>query len=263
MPSPFPGMDPYLEDPVLWPSVHTRLVTYLGDVLTELLPPRYVASINERLSVSEPDRELYPDGLVLDRAPLTPPSTGGTATVLGDPPDEIDVQAEEIAETFVEILAVSPEERVVAVIEVLSPSNKAAGTRGREQYRQKQRQVLSSAAHLMEIDLLRRGEHTVALGRDPIVRRGPYDYLVSLSRGDQRRKGSVWRVLLRNRLPQVLLPLLPGDAVLIDLQTLMNQCYDRGGYARRLDYQREPVVVLHPADAAWADAMLRERGLRS
>lgn len=267
MPSPFPGMDPYLEHPALWPGVHQRLITYMGDALTALLPPRYVANINERLYIDAPDRDIDPDASVLERSnPPAPIPPGGetTAALVTDPPWVVAMAPDEIREGFIEILPAGDEGRVITVIELLSPSNKTAGSHGRQLYREKQRQVLASPTHLLEIDLLRRGRHTVAAPRNRLIRRGPYDYLVSLARGGQRDRCEVWGSPLRQRLPRIAVPLAGGDPdVVLDLQPLFGRCYDAGGYALRLDYRREPSPLLPRADAEWADALLRERGLRT
>jgi hypothetical protein len=258
-------MDPYLENPVIWPSIQQRYCTYLGDALTAILPPRYVANINERVSVDEPDRDLYPDASVLEwrqYPPALPPPRASTAAVL-DPPWLVELSADEIREPFIEILPAEGAERVVTVIEFLSPGNKAAGSRSRERYRTKQREILASPTHLLEIDLLRTGEHSVAAPRDRVLRRGQYDYLVSLSRGNRRNPCEVWGIPLFHRLPRVAVPLLEGDDdVVVDLQELFARCYDLGGYARRVDYRRPPPVALAPADAARADELLRQHNLR-
>jgi hypothetical protein len=124
--------------------------------------------------------------------------------------------------------------------------------------------VLGSDVHLLEIDLLRGGEHTVAAPRDRVARRGLYDYLISLSRAGQRDRCEVWGVPLQQRLPRIAVPLTDNDPdVIVDLQALVSRCYDAGGYARRLDYRLEPAPALREADAAWADALLRDKGLRT
>ena len=43
---------------------------------------------------------------------------------------------------------------------------------------------------------------------------------------------------------------------------MFNRCYDAGRYAQRLDYQRAPHAPLSGEDAAWAEALLREKGYR-
>lgn len=276
MPSPFPGMDPYLEHPVLWSGVHQRLITYLGDELNALLPPDYVADIGERLYVVQAGRNIYPDVAVFEQPlpvpMLAPPTRGESAVavaeeaavaVASDPPWVLTVDLTEVREVFIEILPVGDEERVVTVIEVLSPANKTAYSEGRETYLTKQQEVLASETHLLEIDLLRSGEHTVAAPRGALLAKGRWDYLVCLHRGGQRGRYEVWPIALRQRLPRIHVPLLAGDPeVVLDLQAVFSRCYDEGAYARRLDYRREPPTPLAGEDAAWADALLRGKGLR-
>lgn len=270
MPSPFPGMDPYLEDPALWRGVHHRLITYIADTLSARLPQRYVANIDERLYVVEADRNIYPDTLVKEAPAVRPApseSNGGVAVATmaaleSDPALEVSLGAEEFQEGFVEIRLAGAEGRVVSVIEVLSPTNKESGGAGREQYRAKQRHLLGSPIHLLEIDLLRQGAYTTAAPLGPLQSRARWNYLVSLHRGG-RRSFQVWPVTLRQRLPRVRVPLADKDADLVlDVQEMLNQCYDAGHYDRQLDYRRAPVVPLEPTDADWTDALLRERGLR-
>jgi hypothetical protein len=269
MPSPFPGMDPYLEHPARWPSVHQRMITYIGDTLNLLLPPQYVADIGERVYVVQPERSrsLYPDVVVIEQpAAPTPPeqSRGGTAVaVASDPPWVLVLEPVEIREVFVQVLTVPDEGRLVTVIEILSPANKAAGSEGRELYLTKQREILQSESHLIEIDLLRRGEHTVAPPREALLRRGTWDYLASLHRGGQGGRYQIWASTVQQRLPRIEVPLADGDPdVVLDLQAVFSRCYDDGAYARRLDYRSDPPVPLSAEDAAWANDLLREKGLR-
>jgi hypothetical protein len=264
MPSPFPGMDPYLEHPALWPGVHQRLITYLGDRLNTLLPPHYVADIGERLYVVQPDRSIYPDVVVVE-----PPSTvalpeqqqGSTAAVLSsDPPWVLTVEPLEVREVFIEILSLEDASQVITVIEVLSPSNKAANSEGRHLYVTKQQEILQSPIHLIEIDLLRYGEHTVAAPRESLLARGVWDYLVCLHRGGQRARYEVWATTLRQRLPRIRVPLGHGEPdIVLDLQAVLDRCYDEGAYTRRLDYRREPLLPLSETDRTWAATLLGER----
>ncbi len=272
MPSPFPGMDPYLEHSVLWPGVHQRLITYIADTLNAVLPPRYVASIGERVYVIQAERSIYPDIALFAYPPVQPspePNVVGITVAASDPPWVLTVKSEEIREVYIEILSVADQSRVVTVIEVLSPSNKIAGSEGRQVYLTKQQELLSCPTHLIEIDLLRGGEHTVAVPREMLLRR-EWDYLVCLHRGgqveDSRNGGEryeVWGIPLRQRLPRIHVPLQAGDPeVVLDLQAAFNRCYDEGAYARRLDYRGEPPTPLGGEDAQWADALLCERRLR-
>jgi Protein of unknown function (DUF4058) len=268
MPSPFPGMDPYLEHPTLWSGVHQRLITYLGDALNALLPPHYVADIGERLYVVQSERSIYPDVVVVEPPAAVFLSEGGTssaATVLtSDPPWVLTVEPIEKREVFIEILSVGDPSRVVTVIEVLSPSNKTAGSEGRQLYVTKQHEILQSPTHLLEIDLLHYGEHTVAAPRVHLIEQGTWTYLVCLHRGGQRRRFEVWAITLRQRLPRIRVPLAHGDAdVVLDLQTVFDRCYDEGAYARRLDYRRDPPTLLSGDDLAWVTTLLKEQGRRN
>ena len=265
MPSPFPGMDPYMEHPALWPGVHQGLITFMWSALNSLLPSRYVASIGERLYVVQSERDIYPDVMVLEH-PAAPQSTQQHtvgASVTMDPPWVVTLEAVEMREVFIEILAVGEESQVVTVIEVLSPANKTAGSEGHHLYLTKQHEILASQTHLLEIDLLRRGEPTIAAPRDSVRRRGQWDYLTCLHRGGQGQRYEIWAITVRQRLPRIAVPLAHGDAdVALDLQAVFDRCYDEGAYARRIDYRHVPPVPLGEDDSRWADVLLRERELR-
>jgi hypothetical protein len=267
MPSPFPGMDPYLEHPTRWQGAHLGLITYASAALNALLPPAYVADIGERLYVVQPERSIYPDVVVVERPPaplLVDHGTGGAAVaVASDPHWVLTVQPVEMREAFIRIVSTADESQVITVIEVLSPSNKTPGSEGRELYLAKQHELLRSPTHLIEIDLLREGEHTVAPPRHALLEKGRWDYLVSLHRGGHRGEYVVWPIPLQERLPRILVPLRSGDPdIVLDLQPVFDRCYDEGAYARRLDYSRGPRVRLRGDDVEWADRLLRERGLR-
>jgi hypothetical protein len=188
-------MEPYLEHPALWPGVHQRLITYLGDRLNTLLPSHYVADIGERLYVVQPERSIYPDVVGVEppaTAPLPEQQQGSNAAIMtSDPPWVLTVEPVEVREVFVEILSVGDASRVVTVIEVLSPSNKTANSEGRQLYLTKQQEILQRSTHLIEIDLLRYGEHTVTAPRGSLIARGGWDYLVCLHRGGQRGRYEV------------------------------------------------------------------------
>src|SRR5262249_54989144 len=188
----------------------------------------------------------------------------GAAAVASDPPWELSREPYEVQEGFIEIRSAEEGGRVVTVVEVLSPSNKRAGSDGRKAYRAKQREVLCSPTHLLELDLLRQGEHTVAAPPpERLLRHGPYDYLVCLSRANERDHCQVWGFTVRQRLPRILVPLAEEDEDLrLDLQAVFDRVYDDGGYATAMNYGAEPAIPLGRADAEWADALLREKGLR-
>ena len=268
MPSPFPGMDPYLEHPALWPGVHQGLITYMQAALNTLLPPHYVADIGERLYVVQPERSIYPDVVVIEHPSDLPLAAqggpGASGAAVSDPPWILTLYPVEMREVFIEILTTGDESRVVTVIEVLSPSNKTAGTPGRDLYLTKQRELLRSQTHLIELDFLHYGEHTIAPPRERLLEQGTWDYIVSLHRGGQGYRYEVWAVTLRQRLPRIRVPLAEDTPdVVLDLQTIFDRCYDAAAYARRLDYHRDPPISLSQDNAAWVTALLRERGLRA
>jgi hypothetical protein len=170
MPGPFPGMDPYLEDPAHWPDVHQRLITYIADTIGPPLRPRYHARIGERVYILEPPHLFYPDVTII-RQPLTvrepAPVYAATAeaeTEVVDVPVLVTLPPVEHREPYLEIVHAAGGE-VVTVIEVLSPANKAPGE-GHRLYRSKQQELLDTPIHLVEIDLLSSGLHTVALSEE-------------------------------------------------------------------------------------------------
>jgi Protein of unknown function (DUF4058) len=266
MPGPFPGMDPYLEHPGVWPGVHPAFITYMRPALNAMLLPRYVAEMGERLYVVQSERSIYPDLLVRRPTTARPPeqARSTSSVALGtDPSWRVMIHPVEVREVFLEIRSLPLPGRLVAVFEVLSPANKTSGSEGRELYLRKQREVLASATHLIEIDLLRYGEHTVAPPRDKLLELGTWDYLISLRDSRERELYEVWPVAMRQRLPRVRVPLAGDDPDLVlDLQPILDRCYADGGYDQWLDYRDDPYVSLKAEDSAWASALLRERGLR-
>ncbi len=117
--------------------------------------------------------------------------------------------------------------------------------------------------HLLEIDLLRGGEYTLAPLREKILEAGTYDYLVALSRSDDRTSSYIWRIQLSETLPHFTLPLRDEDETTIDLQTAFNQRYEGGGYRSELDYTQSPEPPLTREQEVWANALLIEKGVRS
>jgi hypothetical protein len=266
MPSPFPGMDPYLENSVLWPGRHQLLIARILIALNSTLPRKYVANITERVYVLQTGRDIYPDVAVLEHPyPASAgQSLGGVAVApVGDPPLVLEVEAVEVHEPFIEILPIADQSRVVTIIEILSPTNKEGGI-GRELYLTKQREALRSQAHFLEIDLLRGGQHTIAAPLNHLLLKGSWHSVVCLHRARQGTRFEVWPIPLEQRLPQVRVPLVGEDPdAMLDIQELFSRCYDEAAYQRRINYQEEPSVRLSPSAVQWADALLRERGLRT
>ena len=131
---------------------------------------------------------------------------------------------------------------------------------------QKQRETLLSETHLVEIDLLRGGKHTVAVPRDLVESKsGPFDYAVSIHRFNRPNDFFVYPIALADRLPKIAIPLLPGDPdVALNLQAVFDRSYDLGPYHREIEYGRDPVVPrLSVKQAEWAATVLKPRGRRA
>ena len=122
---------------------------------------------------------------------------------------------------------------------------------------------MHSNTSLLEIDLLRRGAHTVAPPLNTLRSYGTWNYLVSLHRPTRRYAYEFWRVGLQSPLPCIYVPLAGEDAdVVVDLQLVLTRFYDSTAYAGYIDYMQSSEPPLDGEDAVWADALLREKGLR-
>lgn len=251
----FPGMDPYLEEPQIWAGIHSRLVVYMADYLQPLLRPRYIAALGDRVFVEGPNREIIPD-VWLRRARS---GQGGIALANGDAPVRVTVPPLEIHESYITLLDRQSGQKVVTVIEVVSPTNKYAGP-GRKSYVEKQTEVLGSEAHLVEIDLLRMGPHVMAVAEWAARGQGDYDYLVSVNRAKgMRAEYELYPRSLRDRLPRVRVPLAGDDPdVILDVQAVLEQTYEAGSYRDRINYDEPCRPPLRPEDQAWANERIAE-----
>lgn len=259
MPSPFPGMDPYLEHPELWPNVHHGLISALRDILVPLLRPRYWVTIEERTYITEPEEVVVvgrPDVSVVE-AGIGPSNFGPSGAVaVAEPLTALVPMPEEVREAYLEVRLVETRE-VVTVLEILSPTNKRPGE-GQRLYLEKRLIVLGSLTHCVEIDLLRGGERPPLVG-ERVVR----DYRMVVSRAERRPRVEVYPFGVREPIPRFRLPLrMRAEEPVVDLQRIVGELYDRAGYDLVVAYGREPVPPLRADDAVWADALLREKGLR-
>jgi hypothetical protein len=249
--SPFPGIDPWLEHPGWWPNVHQSLITYARDRLQADIGDRYFVSIGERIYVEPAGQDWYPDVHVTP-VPAAGRTVNGSGAEGADRPIVLAVSDVEHREVFLEILDAASGRAVVTVIEVLSPANKRPGS-GRELYLRKQRDLLASNASLVEIDLLRAGEPTVAVP----AHQQAGDYRVAVARARQRTQRELYPISLRERLPRVAIPLAPTDPdVVLDLQALLEETYEKSGLWRRIDNALPPVPALADRDQAWAGGIL-------
>ena len=261
MKNPFPGMNPYLEGH--WRDVHTRLTIYICDQLQGKLPEGLVARAEEQVFVDEARQrfQLRPDVQVSQPSELTA-TPGFAATTLRDGDfavtEPMVVLLEPEVHRWVEI--VEGGGRVITVIEVLSSTYKSE--EGRQTYHRKQRAYVAGGVNLVEIDLLRAGNHVVSVPLANIAERARTPYLICVFRASKPEQREIYSLPLRERLPAVRIPLRPNDAdVALDLQPLVDQCYERGRYWMA-DYHRDPAPQLDQQDARWLDELLRSRGLR-
>ncbi|MEM9162895.1 MAG: DUF4058 family protein [Cyanobacteria bacterium P01_F01_bin.4] len=257
MPSPFPGMDPYLEHPEIWPGVHLLLISALAESLTPVLRPNYAISVEVRLYETLGDSTLLvgiPDASVQRTRGQT--STTAVATQPYKPVSVTLPMAETVRQGYLEVREVTTKE-VVTVIEILSPVNKRPG-RGRDAYLSKRERILTTITHLVEIDLLR------AWAPMPMFANGlSSHYQVLVSRSRQRPHADLYAFNLSDPIPAFPLPLdadQPEPAV--DLKAVLNQVYDRNAYDLKLDYGAEPVPALTKAEAEWASTLLKKQHLR-
>jgi hypothetical protein len=252
-------MDPYLENPRLWPDVHNSLIASLRDVLAPLLRPRYAVGLEERTYLADPGELIFigrPDLAV--QAPRDAHPTGGgerveaTGTAIAC---EVPVP-DHVRETYLEVRMPASGE-VITVVELLSPTNKRPGA-GRTLYLEKRATILGSRTNLVEIDLIRSGEPMPVYGASRSS-----DYRVLVSRGHKRPTAQLHVFSVRDRIPAFPLPLRPGDTEPeVDLGHVLRGTYERAGYDLRIDYGKEPEPPLAPAHGEWLQAMLAAAGAR-
>ena len=229
MPSPFPGMDPYLEDAKLWPAFQHQLLACLYQILLPGLVDRYRARVGTRVYVSE--------------MPLF-----------------TSVLREEYSEEFIEIRN-RADSRLVTLLEIVSPANKTT-TAGRQAYLDARQVAVAQKAGVVEIDLVMQGQPTLTYARDGLPE---YDYAVTVTRANAPERYEIYTATLQKRLPKFKLPLAADDRdALLDLQAAFARAYDLGGFASQVDYTSPPPadVPLGTEYAAWADDLLKQVKLR-
>lgn len=251
MRSPFPGMDPYLENPEIFPDFHDSMITYLRETLQANLPAQYFAVIGRRVWIELSRRSKGPDVEVRrkGRGPTTTAAdAAGGLAVANRPlarPVVVKVAHDEFREPFVEIYTRNDEgKRLVRPIEILSLSNKTPGEHGRDLYVRKQKEILASEVHLVEIDLLRGGDHVTAVPFDLAVEAcGAFDYHVSIHRFDDLETFFVYPIQLEDSLPAIAIPLLPDDPpVTLNLQSVFDRCYSAGPYQQEILYGDDAII---------------------
>jgi hypothetical protein len=266
MPSPFPGMDPYLEDSNIWPSCHHFLADEIAAQLNSRLDPKYYADVEVRTVAEDvmiaTTRTIYPDAAVLEREKLeTLPQTGSYAAtavaIPAAPIQRIVPVTSRVKLRAVRIYTIETEQLVTS-IEILSPFNKRQGE-GVEAYRHKRSLLLQSPVHVLEIDLLRGGVRPGSEVNEP-SREVEYVLLVNRAIPGDFRLSEIWPVALNEPLPLLPIPLLdPDPDIALDLGTALRAIYARAGYDRRIDYRHPvPPPDLRPEMVAWLRQHLPE-----
>jgi hypothetical protein len=254
MPSPFPGIDPYIECQDFWPDFHHDFIGTLRRAINEQLPVPYVARIDERMNLVELAQEevkrILPDLAVVRQGPgqTTAAASQGTLTL---EPVTIPLKfLEEYREAFIEILH-RPDHKLVAVVEVLSPGNKAGNTR--RDYLARRNGLMNREVHLIEIDFLVGGR------RLPMERPlPPGDLFALVARAERRPDCDVFAWTIRQPLPTIPIPLLaPDPDLLVNLAPLFASVYEQALYARSIDYRAPLSIPLAPEDRAWAEELAR------
>ena len=262
--NPFPGMNPYLEHPGIWPGIHNRSIVHLGDTLARQLRPEYIVRVEQRVHLSEePDASGQRPYRIPDVTVLDPGWAAERAIALETEPRQsedaiaVELPAPELErENYLKIIQTANRE-VVAIIELLSPTNKLGA--GRKEYLAKRAEVQYSLSHLVEIDLLRSGPPMPVVGDVP---GGDYRILVRNAR--LAPDASLYVFSMRQPIPHFVMPLAEGsEGIAIDLKPILDEVYVLGSYDRDINYQTDPEPPLSDDDCAWLDQLLRQQRLRN
>ena len=276
MPSIFPGMDPYLEAPWIWPSFHNSLADQIQMLLNEKLPKNYFAQLEARseLGIRPVKRIIAPDVAIIHtgrRVRRPDADEGGVAIAVEEDlavstAIRVDFIDEPVTMTAVAIRNTQTANEVVTLIEILRPSNKRPGS-DRDHYIQRMKDILSgSITSLIEIDLLRTGKRTWE--RSDIIEETleeletPTDYLVMTSRSWSRSGADMHPISMCLPLPVIGVPLRQDEPdVPLNLQTAFQRAYDGGPYRRgAVDYSRPPYPALNEDQDKWRAELMKISG---
>jgi hypothetical protein len=263
MDNPFPGMNPYLEQ--YWREIHQGLVTYSRDEIQASLPGSLRARTEERVFIENEDiryRHVYPDVHIVENRPSgRPDARVPQGDVAVAEPVVLQMENEPITQPYIEIVDAASGNRVVTIIEFLSPTNKLPGA-GQDMYLRKQREVIDAGVNLVEIDLTRTGKCVFALPPNYIPPKYRTTYQICVRRASKPSTAEVYRAPLTERLPAIRVPLRADDRdIALDIQALMDQCYKNGRYDD-IDYKAVLDPPLDEKDAVWTDQRLKEKGIR-
>ena len=259
MPSPFPGMDPFIEQQE-WEDFHQRFNNALADLLAASIEPNYIARVEKRVYVETPPEHGLPSRWADVAVMRFNDSHGGlavaSATDLDTATEECELpMAVERRETYL-VIRERETQDVITIIETLSPANKRNGE-GYREYQTKRDTILRSQTHLVELDLLRGGMRMPTKHRKPAA-----DYYAIVSNADRRPRASLTHWTIRDRLPTLPIPLKrPDPDVPLDLQAALTTVYDRARYQLSLDYRAElSPPLLNEQDRFWVGEIVDVRG---
>ncbi len=227
MASPFPGMDPFLEEEKLWPVFHHHLISCLYQTVLPGLVDRYRARVGHRRYVTE--MALFTS-----------------------------VIREEHEEEFIEIRQ-RGDGRLITLIEVLSPANKTT-SEGRRLYMAIRDVCRDARCNLVEIVLVLQGQSLHDYSRDGLPE---WDYAVTVTRATQPERHEIYTSTMQKRLPRFRLPLASDDRdTVLDLQATFTRCFDQGDFASLIDYSRDPVTRVNEDHRRWLQEYLTQKNLR-
>jgi hypothetical protein len=260
MPSPFPGMDPYLEHPSAWANIHHRLITAIADFLAPQLLPKYQILIEERIYQVETEDSILigvPDVTIQKAGASSKPIETGNIAV-SEPytqPRSVTLSyPETVRQSYLEVREIATGQ-VITVIEVLSPVNKRQG-RGRIDYENKRAMVFNSSSNMVEIDLLRQGQ--------PMAEQDTQThYRILVSAEEKRPQADLYDFNLQDLIPCFPLPLRTEDSCpRVDLRSLLDGIYDRSGYGFVIDYSQPPIPALAENDLNWVRQWLAQQSAK-
>lgn len=223
MSSPFPGMDPFLEEDKRWPVFQHHLISCLYQAILPGLVDRYRARVGQRQYTTE--QALF-------------------TSIIRDTHEE----------EYIEVRQRS-DGRLVTLIEVVSPANKTTNE-GKRAYLCKREESRLVRANLVEVDLVLQGQPLLEYSRDGLP---DWDYAVTVTRATQPEKHEIYTATLQKRLPRFRLPLASDDRdTVVDLQSTFTRAYDQADFGSSIDYDRNPSTRMADEKRQWLREYLKQ-----
>lgn len=257
--NPFPGINPWMQH--RWTDVHSTLITYIRDALAQTLSAEFRVSSEEAVNVvggAEDGQRYYTDVGIRDVAKKFAPLTWELEEQ-GDVAVAEPMVVEKMHPTARWVEISDRAGRLITVIEVLSPSNKAAGL---EEYRAKINKLSNAGVSVVEIDLIRGGKHAVAVSESDLPDSKEERSIICVSRDKtpQRIICEVYLTPITRPLPGIRIPLRHGDTdAALAIQPLMDRCYAMGRYWQT-DYHTAADPPLAQELSPWALEKLQAAG---